>query len=32
LANLHEAIGACLSLEIAQPERIGKDGIWEIAL
>ena len=32
LANLHEVIEACLALEVAQPERTGKDRISGIAL
>ena len=32
LANLHEAIEGCLSVDIAEPEPGGKDRILEIAV
>jgi predicted RNase H-like HicB family nuclease len=32
LANVHEAIEACLSVETDQPDRTAKDEILEIAL
>jgi len=32
LRNLHEAIEACLSLEIDQPKSMGKDRVVEIAV
>ncbi len=32
MANLHEAIEACLSVDVEQPESTGKDRVLEIAL
>ncbi len=32
LRNLHEAIEACLSVEIDQPKSMGKDRVVEIAV
>jgi predicted RNase H-like HicB family nuclease len=32
LRNLHEAIGGCLSVDVEEPHRTGKERILEIAL